>query len=1579
MTKAIGKTALVLAALGSLTVVAGWPETAYADIPDVLKSITVRGELPYIINAFERVALIVSDNGYKGLFCGIAILTVLGAGIMAVGRGFLRGSSLQLWMPAFGCLLVGVMVYHAFITKTTQLNITDETIGHKWKAVGGIPQGIGFLVGLTNYIESGLIDIIWTSGNVDGYREQAGGIGFQILNKAFKKKVDLSMIDPQNTTGKYTNASLEKYIEDCVLFEVGRPGSSINVNDLNNNTNLQAEFAKAANPAVFTVWYDSSNPAGTTVSCQDAWNNHLSPYLNNLTNTCQTVINFWDHRCAQADLGTQNFGATNGTPIVDVCRTKAVNLVNFLVGTGVNSAHLMKQYLLASEMEQVIREGTTDEVVETLGSKGKGAGLMGFAILLNEWMPVIKGVYYSIFLALLPFLLLLIPTPLCFRALAFAFGSFFFLGAWGICDAIVHSIAMDYAINCSREIASGQLGLKSMLMFETESAKAMAAFGGCRMMSLMMAGTMATTITKFGGSAFAHMIARSSTITSTRAAQGAAALTPDLGNPVMRASAQRAFSGAMPTQAWANHYSYVDRMTAETHKRFHSTEAGLQIAQRLGGGIAGVGGAAVASIRTGGAAGMQAVDGVVRKEAIDYVKALSGESANEVQAAMQAYRVKSQFSEAQAVQEGAQRLGLTDVQFIKAMKDMGVARPAGIIESYQDAKDHGYKGGLTDFIAMQAKLDSMSSFQQAKAITKFADQYYGGDASAFLQDRAEYQYGQLASLFDAVRKYGWTPERLAKLKGHFEGLSELVAFAIKNRLGDQAELTRMSGMVYNEISKFAIDQAHAEIGKWGDTSVQTDKLVGAIAKDPLGRQELSRQLAEKQFGVAPDQAGNWARYINAGGGHVRPADITGKTLQLASVFQPGKGISISVLDARSGQILTESHYAKKTATLTGKQVAEQFGVKGAPGGRGLYTIYSDPQSGQVVMISGEKGFRASVSNVVMREAADGRGFVVEKISPETGETVRRHIESGADTAVHDRRTETGWSGSFGGYNFISATREDLGGGMVKIDGVTREGQKVTLTGLTSKGSQRVISPIVKQGPQYQGALTMTLARDPSKKRESTVPDAVLHSGDDIHAAAFASQYGKDVSQFYKGNMTRDEIERFNRNISAGLGISGLGGRLGADMQKQGISMSEESSTRDVATDLAYRIISNDSLSDRQKRIALRHLSDTFIELAAERSNDMPKVSDMRDTVNTDIDSLSPDAREYSVADSPPSVSKQTGSATASDAGTIFTTASAEPKSIPGDRVAGPGLPEQAGAEGQTIRPAGAEADPGTVSQVESAGQVNRAMSAGETSAQAVKDIFTQGSLSTAVSSSVSTIASSPDGREQLTSQAPVSRDITSIEEANAVASWMRSEYGMNVRARNLVGTTARIGWRADEKGAARVSTAIYDGDKLLLQDPGAQRLRRTENAGKTGEGGPVSRSVDIAGGSEGAEAQASTAAFPGTRQTSSPPADGSKRMRSGNGTEVTTKPGDNSAEANSAQLGVQGLQGPGSPASGEGSATGTAPGRTGGKGKARAASATETDDLPTGDGIVARRTGNGAEPLTIANVPDEEEESKKKR
>lgn len=198
-----------------------------------------------ILIAWQQTAMVFNNASYGYLFYTVIFAAIMFGAAATYYKLFQGGNTHPLaWaVPVF----FGVVLYMGvFIPKGT-LYIYDDVL-NKNQNVSGIPDGIIFLAGVTNGIERGMVEIVQTSGAPLSYKEAAGGIGFDSLLKA-------SSYIPLNNS--YIDASIEKYIKDCLYFELNRPGTALTVDAINNNSgNMLTLFGYATNPAIYTVWYD---------------------------------------------------------------------------------------------------------------------------------------------------------------------------------------------------------------------------------------------------------------------------------------------------------------------------------------------------------------------------------------------------------------------------------------------------------------------------------------------------------------------------------------------------------------------------------------------------------------------------------------------------------------------------------------------------------------------------------------------------------------------------------------------------------------------------------------------------------------------------------------------------------------------------------------------------------------------------------------------------------------------------------------------------------------------------------------------------------------------------------------------------------------------------------------------------------------------------------------------------------------------------------------------------------------------------------------------------------------------------
>ena len=470
------------------------PVYAFADIPDTFREYVTYGGFHCIHNALSRIALSFSDNSYEGLFVAFMVVAItfwLGWG--AIGY-FRNGSALGFIYMAF-TILTGAIVYIALIRPTTSMVVYDELL-NVHQEVADVPEGVVLLAGMQNSFTRTMTDIIWTSANpeVYDYRENANGDVYNIVRQVYNGEIDITT---QNGNGRYVNASLRRYCEDCVAFEILRPQSDLNVNMFATSSDLTELLEAARSPSIFTVYFNSASPTGTTMSCADAYDRIVGD-LNAITDISDENMNFWQTKCAEA--GYHNSTAMIGEDQIERCMQRTTQFLSYITQGNVAPSEVTRNLLIARELWNAALNAD----IAALGNYEIGTALTGEAISTDRWLPLIKEVMTAIYLGLVPFLVILLPTPLIGRIGGLMIGFFCFLTAWEVCDALVHSYAMDHTINFFDEIRRNGLSFKSIAMMENHSHRSMLMFGKTRAATMILAGVISGVIAKFGGAALAH-------------------------------------------------------------------------------------------------------------------------------------------------------------------------------------------------------------------------------------------------------------------------------------------------------------------------------------------------------------------------------------------------------------------------------------------------------------------------------------------------------------------------------------------------------------------------------------------------------------------------------------------------------------------------------------------------------------------------------------------------------------------------------------------------------------------------------------------------------------------------------------------------------------------------------------------------------------------------------------------------------------------------------------------------------------------------------------------------------------------
>ncbi len=522
------------------------------------------------VQAFRRMALVFNDGSYAqvlGLMLGFGLLVGIVKGILEANRG---GGWAVVRPFAWAIVATGVIVSSVYQTGTV---FVFDPVQNKAEAVGNVPDLIVAIAGGLNLVERNVIDIIdLAQADVDSYGLNAGGVGFNLLYNA-------AVDDTGRMSDGYLYKSVKRYFKDCSQIPLESPlYPNVSVNMINSDTtNLAQVLADMVSTAVYTVYYTEGNKAGATMTCSDAWN-IIGPRLD-ANATWQAGI---EEVCERTGYDTTHVLALAN------CTDMLEEMQELVYGVVAPARHLMRNLEIADAITEVSGDANPDLGIRMMANRQMMVDGLGAAVTSAEWIPQIRAVVNAITLGLLPFLILLCPTPLFGKALKLTFGVLLWTTVWGITDALIHSMLMDMGAAFARDIESHGMGVKAMMLTPTAVQQATSLFGVARSMGAMLSAMIVSALVAIPaynlGAISERWTERANNLGGSAAGQ---AMLPEAQGQLLRAMA-----AGLGTREAANAFGMNAMATSE------SVNQGMQTVR--GGAIsAGLGGATNAAMRSG--------------------------------------------------------------------------------------------------------------------------------------------------------------------------------------------------------------------------------------------------------------------------------------------------------------------------------------------------------------------------------------------------------------------------------------------------------------------------------------------------------------------------------------------------------------------------------------------------------------------------------------------------------------------------------------------------------------------------------------------------------------------------------------------------------------------------------------------------------------------------------------------------------------------------------------------------------------------------------------------------------------------
>ncbi len=449
---------------------------------------TYNGFLP-VSQAFQKAALIFSNTDFQDILDAVMYISLPLAGIIYFLKALTtpEKGGLQHIMWALPLLLLFGLYLALFRTPDSSIVVYDPVL-NRTVTVGNLPEGVVMLAGYLNRFEREMVDIIDTAG-VPGrdFQDGAGGIGINLIRDVQQSSVKID---------RHIQSTLADYIDTCVMFEITRPGTTLDVADIMRNTNdFMPELQKAAAPAIFTKVYTDADPTGTTTSCQATYTT-IAGYFASAN---------YDDPVMLAACTKNGFDVANASELTKCKSLISSSITNVLGFPGVTHQTFTKQAIIAKMFYDVMQNGDTIQGISATASRSVTTSGVGMGIAANEWLPIIRAIMLAISIGLIPFLVVFIPSPLGWKAISTIAGLMVFNSVWGVTDAVCHGAAMDYSAQVYGDARMSGLAFETMLNFPDLNMKTVALFGQVRSGGIMLASVITMMLVKFGGSAMAHM------------------------------------------------------------------------------------------------------------------------------------------------------------------------------------------------------------------------------------------------------------------------------------------------------------------------------------------------------------------------------------------------------------------------------------------------------------------------------------------------------------------------------------------------------------------------------------------------------------------------------------------------------------------------------------------------------------------------------------------------------------------------------------------------------------------------------------------------------------------------------------------------------------------------------------------------------------------------------------------------------------------------------------------------------------------------------------------------------------------
>ena len=383
----------------------------------------------FLYDIFNYLAAFTGSGNFGALITGGLIAGVLIAAFQLAAFGSAR----QVMLYVLGVSLVSALA----IGPKARVVVMDSTVALGiYGTVDNVPWSVAWVSSLTTRTSSAL------TGTMETLLSPPDNVSYQKTGMLFGATI-LSQAARWRAVTPVFHTDIVNFMENCMV-DAAHLGL-LDIERLTNHPTLIGYIT--SNVPQSLAYYDST--AGQTMTCADGW----TDLRDRLIDEAQRVVTL------KSAGHFQTAASININYAEQTTRRALRSFQQYLGAASASAIPTIRQAILINSLD--------DAIQRQIATSGNDAAMMAYQVARAEaqtsqsysvvgisalkWVPLMKIVFETIYLAAFPLAVLMMMTPLLWTVLKGYFGGFVWLAAWDPLSAILHSIVLKASSGYYRE------------------------------------------------------------------------------------------------------------------------------------------------------------------------------------------------------------------------------------------------------------------------------------------------------------------------------------------------------------------------------------------------------------------------------------------------------------------------------------------------------------------------------------------------------------------------------------------------------------------------------------------------------------------------------------------------------------------------------------------------------------------------------------------------------------------------------------------------------------------------------------------------------------------------------------------------------------------------------------------------------------------------------------------------------------------------------------------------------------------------------------------------------------------------